>query len=231
MTTCRRFGLVVVGYSGRDESVMDALEEALAAPDAFPAGLFWLHQGEDVPFNRVTSLLSQARNAQVEVGLVQIENFDQTLRDLVRPIEDIDTSALDSFGKARQVWSSAPVPGGRKGWPIIRLNALPIVEAPVVCKQVVCGIGGTAEVREAIKKSGANVIAVRSKAGVLAFGSDEAILSAFEPFDIQSSNTYTLEPRRRSYDSTERGFLRESLSSALVRRIGMVLPTSPSARV
>ena len=55
VNSCQRFGLVVVGYSGRDESVMDALEEALDAPDAFPSGLFWLHRGDDVPFNRVTS--------------------------------------------------------------------------------------------------------------------------------------------------------------------------------
>ncbi len=126
VNSCRRFGLVIVGYSGRDESVMDAFEEALAAPGAFPAGLFWLHRGEEVPFNRVTGLLSQARNAQVEAGLVHVENFDETLRDSVRPIQDMDTSALDSFGKERQVWSGAPVPAGRKGWPVIRLNALPI---------------------------------------------------------------------------------------------------------
>ena len=221
VNSCRRFGLLLVGYSGRDDSVMDALEEALAAPDAFPAGLFWLHRGDDVPFNRVTSLLSQARSAQVEGGLVQIENFDETLRDLVRPIQDMDTSALDSFGKERQVWSGAPVPGGKKGWPVIRLNALPIVEAPVVCRRVVCGIGGTAEVREAIKGAGANVIAVRSKAGVLAFGSDEAIRAAFGPFVIEDFDVHTLDTRRRTYDSTERGFLREALAAALVRHIGM----------
>jgi NAD-dependent SIR2 family protein deacetylase len=37
--SCRRFGLVVAGYSGRDSSVMDALNEA-TQPGAFPAGLF-----------------------------------------------------------------------------------------------------------------------------------------------------------------------------------------------
>ena len=129
--SCQRFGLVVMGYSGRDDFVMDVLEEAVSTPDAFPAGLFWFYRGEDAPFDRVTRLFSQARNAQVESGLVQIENFDETLRDLVRPIQSMDTSALDSFTKELQVWSGAPVPSGRKGWPIVRLNALPILEAPV----------------------------------------------------------------------------------------------------
>jgi len=40
--SCKRFGLVVAGYSGRDESVMNALEEALDQSSAFPAGLFWI---------------------------------------------------------------------------------------------------------------------------------------------------------------------------------------------
>ena len=35
---CARFGLVVVGYSGRDESVMAALTEVLTQPNAFQAG-------------------------------------------------------------------------------------------------------------------------------------------------------------------------------------------------
>lgn len=219
--SCQQFGLVVVGYSGRDDSVMDVLEEAVASPDAFPAGLFWLHRGEDVPFDRVTRLLSLAHNAQIESGLVQIENFDETLRDLVRPIQGMDTSALDSFTEERQVWSGAPVLSGRKGWPIVRLNALPVLAAPVVCRRVVCGIGGTAEVREAIRETRANLIAVRSRAGVLAFGSDEAIRTAFGSFAIDDLDLYTLEPGRQRYDSTERGFLREALSSALARHVGL----------
>ena len=39
---CARFGLVIVGYSGRDESVMAALTEALAQPNAFPGGIYWV---------------------------------------------------------------------------------------------------------------------------------------------------------------------------------------------
>ncbi len=38
-TTCARFGLVIVGYSGRDSSVMEALTEALDQPNALRAPL------------------------------------------------------------------------------------------------------------------------------------------------------------------------------------------------
>src|SRR6266851_5726863 len=80
----RRFGLIVAGYSGRDSSVMDALEEALKQTGTFPAGLFWLHRGETPPLPRVHQLLTKASSLGIEAALIRVENFDETLRDLVR---------------------------------------------------------------------------------------------------------------------------------------------------
>jgi hypothetical protein len=41
---CGRSGLIVAGYSGRDDSIMDAFE-VLEKTSPFPGGLFWLHRG------------------------------------------------------------------------------------------------------------------------------------------------------------------------------------------
>jgi len=46
LSTClvnaaNRFGFVVAGYSGRDESVMTLFRQALETPNAFPHGLYW----------------------------------------------------------------------------------------------------------------------------------------------------------------------------------------------
>ena len=57
--SCERDGLVVIGYSGRDNSIMDALKEAVERPSAFPAGLFWLHRGGGAPLQRVSRLLAR----------------------------------------------------------------------------------------------------------------------------------------------------------------------------
>jgi hypothetical protein len=141
--SCRRFGLVVAGYSGRDDSVMGALEEALERPGAFPAGLFWLHRGEEPPLPRVIQLLTHAAVAGVESALVMVDNFDEALRDLVRLVKGIDTTVLDTFAVERRRWSGAPYLGGSRGWPVVRLNALPVVQAPSVCRRVVCQIGGS----------------------------------------------------------------------------------------
>ena len=51
-----RFGLVVAGYSGRDESVMSTLEEGLAKKKPFPSGLFWLQRDGDRPADRVAGV-------------------------------------------------------------------------------------------------------------------------------------------------------------------------------
>jgi hypothetical protein len=215
--SCQRFGLVVAGYSGRDDSVMDALEEAIEQEDALPTGLFWLHRGDDLPLPRVNRLLTQAADVGVEASLVSIQNFDETLRDLVRLIDNIDTTVLDEFAHERRRWSGAPRPGGSRGWPVVRLNALPVTQSPSVCRRVVCQIGGYAEVREAVKEAAVDILAARTQMGVLAFGADGDVRATFQPYDIADFELHTIETRRLRYDSGERGLLREALARALMR--------------
>ena len=216
--SCKRFGLVVVGYSGRDDSVMDALDEAAKLSGAFPHGLFWLHRGETRPTPRVSEVLTQAQQNGVEAAIVEIENFDEILRDLVRLVKDIDTKELDEFAKERQWRSAAPRLTGQPGWPVVRLNALRVTQIPTVSRRVVCEIGGIADVREAIKQAGTNVIATRTNSGVLAFGTDSEVLASFDTFGITEFDLHTLETKWQRFDSIERGLLRESLTAAIVRQ-------------
>lgn len=216
--SCRRFGLVVAGYSGRDDSIMDALDEALAHPGAFPAGLFWLNRGEARPLPRVDQLLARAAGAKVDAALVPIENFDEVLRDLVRPISSIDTKVLDNFANERRRWSGAPLPVGPRGWPVVRLNALPVVHTPSVCRRVVCQIGGYADVREAVEQAGVNVLFARTRAGVLAYGADTDVRAAFDAHGITDFDLHTVETKRLRYDSNERGLLRDALTRAIARQ-------------
>jgi len=217
--SCQRFGLVVAGYSGRDNSIMDALEDAISKPGAFPGGLFWLHRGEAPPLPRVVNLLVQASNNGVEAGIVPIENLDEALRDSVRLIENLNTTALDNFANDRRRWSGAPEPQGGRGWPVIRLNALPIVQMPTVCRRIVCNVGGHTEARAAVDKAGVSVLVGRVRAGVLAFGSDASVRKAFEEFTITEFGLHTVESKRLRYDSGERGLLRAALAEAIARNL------------
>jgi len=220
--SCKNSGLIVAGYSGRDESVMAALTEAINDNGSFPGGLFWLHRGGSVPLPAVEALMASARDAGIDGGLVVIENFDETLRDLLRLIKGADTTSLDSLGADRAVWTPAPMPAGKKGWPVIRLNAIPIVSMPTVCRRIVCGIGGQSEVRDAIALAEVDVLCTRTKNGVLGFGSDIDLRIAFEAYDIKNFDLHSIEPHRLRNDTAERGLLREALSRAVVRNGGLV---------
>jgi hypothetical protein len=218
---CRRFGLVVAGYSGRDDSIMDTLEDTLKGGGALPSGLFWLHRGEGPPLPRVVNLILRAEAAGVDAALVRVQNFDEATRDLLRLLTGVDTKVLDAFATERNRRTGAPYPSGRLGWPVVRLNALPVIRAPTQCRKVVCEIGGYREAREAVEKAGVNVLVARVKAGVLAYGSDADVRSAFCGHRITEFDLYSIETRRLRYDSGERGLLRDALSRAIARDRGL----------
>lgn len=206
-----RFGLVVVGYSGRDNSVMETLENALGKRTPFPTGLFWLQRAEDAPATRVKALLDRAEHKGVEAALVEITSFDEMLRSLVILSEPINDEELRKFTLDRDFWSSPPRPKGWGDWPVLRLNALPIIEAPTHCRIVACEIGGTAEVKDAAKD--AAVIAIRSQSGVLAFGSDSEIRRTYDGYGIREFDLHALDTSR----SAEQGLMHDALRTALVR--------------
>lgn len=219
--SCRRWGLIVAGYSGRDDSVMDALEEALDGDSPFPMGLFWLHRGEAPPYERVSQLLVKARARGTEAGLVRVENFDEAMRDLTRALPSLDTTVLDKFAEERVIWSPAPMPSGPSGWPVIRLNAIEVESIPSVCRRVVCAIGGERDLQDAIAAAGVSVLACRTKAGVLAFGNDGDVRAALAAFSISEFDLRSIDRGRLRFDSAERGLLRRALCTALARQYGL----------
>jgi hypothetical protein len=77
--SCKRFGLIVAGYSGRDESVMNALEEAVSQPNAYPAGLFWITKTGWPVYRRVQELLARAKSAGIQAFLIEVETFDELM--------------------------------------------------------------------------------------------------------------------------------------------------------
>ena len=226
---CHRAGLVVAGYSGRDDSIMDALAEVLSKPDPFPGGLFWLHRGEDPPLARVHDLLQAAATAGVDGGLVRVDNFDETLRDAVRLLPNLDMAALEAFASERQIVSAPAKMSGPQGFPVIRLNGLPLLQTPTVCRRVVCDAGGAAEVALAIEEAGVDVLAARTQAGVLAFGADNDVRIALAKYRVEAFDLHSIETRRLRYDSGERGLLRRALSRALSREHDLTLMRRRSA--
>ena len=74
-----------------------------------------------------------------------------------------------------------------------------------MCRRIVCSVAGHAEVRSAIEAAGVDVLATRTKAGVLGFGTDADMRLTFDAYDITDFDLHTIECKRLRHDSGERG--------------------------
>lgn len=214
---CRRYGLAVTGYSGRDHSVMDALEEGLDGGKGYPSGLYWFHRSDGPPLPRVSHFIEKARRLGVQANLIHSETFDELLPDVLLLIKDLPEELTQILNQHAPRLTEAAVPPSSGRWPILRTNALPLASYPTLCRRIVCTIGGTKEVRQAVADSQAEIIAARRRTGVIAFGRDQEVRETFEPFEITQFDVYSIEPQRLRYESTELGLLYDGLSRAIQR--------------
>ena len=101
----QRHGLVVAGYSGAISPSWIRVMGSRAASRDIPCRIFL------VALRWMAALYLPSANCcrrqgirGVEIGLVQIENFDETLRDLIRVYRNLDTTELDAFAEQRHWW-------------------------------------------------------------------------------------------------------------------------------
>jgi NAD-dependent SIR2 family protein deacetylase len=203
--SCRRYGLAVLGYSGRDQSIIDALQRAIDSGKGFPSGLFWFYRSGNPPFSRVELLMKNAVEKGIDAHLVEIETFDELMSDLLLLEENLPEDVLNYIGQSPRRITDAPIRTTNGIWPILRFNALRITSWPSTCRKLVCDIGGTSEVREAVRQSNANLAVTRRKEGVLYFGSDDEARKAFSKYGIQSLDVHTILISKMRYDSQELG--------------------------
>jgi hypothetical protein len=215
--SCKRFGLIVAGYSGRDESVMNALEEAVSQPNAYPGGLFWIAKSGSTLYPRVEDLLTRAEKANVRAARIETETFDELMGDLAQQVEDFPAELLGTLNKMRSKVSNVVIPSPGTGWPIVRMNAVPILHWPKECRKFEAKIGGAKEVRELLQSTSAQLVAVRSKHGVLAFGGDAEVRRVFVAHQPDQLELHSIEVARLWRETNELNLLRRALVHGLVQ--------------
>ena len=218
---CRAHGLAVVGYSGRDASVMNAFEEALDEGRGFPGGLFWFKRSQDEPFKAVTELIERAQGFGIDAHVVEAEAFDELFVDLVRYLPQTAEKLANLDNNVRPRLRSVTPRKSERSTPAIRTNALAVVSRPALCRLVDCNIGGYEEIEEAVAAAGVDILARRVRQGVVAFGRDADIRKAFEPFDVKAFDTHPLSAHRLVRETGERGLVREALFRAVSVAVDM----------
>lgn len=218
MNTCNRFGLVVVGYSGRDASVMSLFEDALSGTNPFPHGLFWTTLKGRKPLKHVEELLNKARAKGVKAELVEIETFDSLMSRLWRQLATRPAELVSAVNKTEATTVNLPLsaPGTQK--PIIRMNALPVTALPPHCFELQFNkIQEWGDLRAAEARAGGRIICTK-ESGVWAWGDEAIIRNAFGP-ELIAVTPIQIGERANGLDANLylKGFFEQAIAVGLAR--------------
>lgn len=128
-----RFGFIVTGYSGRDDSVIALLHKALEQPNPFPHGLYWTHMKGTEPIPPVRTLLAAAKAQGIQAEAVEIETYDSLMLRIWRNTDDAPREIDLKIKKAKLSSATISLPGSGSTGPLMRFNGLPILQFPQAC--------------------------------------------------------------------------------------------------
>lgn len=172
-------GLVVIGYSGNDKSVIDAFNEALKVTNPFPYGLVWCIRKGQTPNEHLIALIDKINEKSSEKlsGFVEIENFDEFLFELY-VANGVTNAEIENIAQIRfDTRKAFTAPQISNNFTPIKLNGLKAKIFPKTVYSFKTDLSGWKELRELVE--GKPVKVALSKGNTLAFGSIEAINQAF----------------------------------------------------
>jgi hypothetical protein len=235
---CGRFGLAVVGYSGRDASVMDALLAAARQSGGMPAGLFWFARPRAELLPAVTNLLEEA-SERTSAFIVEVENFDELAGELDRQIQHrpvLETHVRSSRVEPLLRPVALPTQEAQR-FPVLRTSALLVTALPVRARKLeLAQPSTTPAVQGLLREARAQASAACQGAMVAAFGRDADLMAALNPLGARVDGEIDLVP---GVDSWALGLLYEVLVRVLshgrplrpvLRHRGHSLVLTPPAR-
>lgn len=229
INAANRFGFVVIGYSGRDKSVMDLFNKALQTTNPFPHGLYWMGvKGAEI-HPAVTKLIDDASSRGVDAHYVEIETFDVFMLRLWRSIDNKPAILNERVHKARLSDVKIEIPAAGSANPIVRLNAFPILSAPKSCLSVsLKSHKEWRELREVSQKSEHSFIFTKTDT-VWCWGKREGIVQGFGD-DIGALDIRNVpDDLNASGNLHVKGFIEEALCLALARGKPLLSRTGPSS--
>jgi hypothetical protein len=176
----RQFGLVVSGYSGRDQSVMEMLVSSASSTDAWPHGIWWITRPGSPVSQTVAAFLGQAASKGVSANVVVAANFDETMTSLSRQVV-VDDHMRNYFSQLHPKPRALPaaISGSTREWPVLRFNALPVLKAELEISRVTLPGGWPrARVREALMPRTTWPVVVSGPGEVICLGDPEAARAA-----------------------------------------------------
>jgi hypothetical protein len=166
---CKDRGLIIIGYSGNDQSIMSLFVDSLNNNDnPFPYGLIWCIRKGEKPSEILVKLLEEADSKNGNSGFVEIDNFDEFLFEVYSFCNyknaEIENIASILFQKRRPYKALQ----AKQKSDLIKLNGFQALEFPKSIYTFDTTIQTWKELRESIKDK--NIIAAFYKGKTFAFG-------------------------------------------------------------
>lgn len=189
-----RYGLVVVGYSGRDPAVMAMLMEVLEHDTPYLNGLTWTRRPEDTLAPEVLELLEAARTAGVHpVDELVAGNFSDLMTHVRRGMQlpgNITEYLRQLNPPPVRRPAALPAPAQATRYPQVHLCATRVLAAPNKARVVDLPASVSAEqIRSALKHSHAKASVGKVGDRWLAFGRDDDLLQALRPLGAVLTDT------------------------------------------
>ncbi len=217
LASATRYGLIVSGYSGRDENVMAMLKSAIDQNNSFPQGLFWTTTDDKPVLETVKQLIDYARSKNIDSAIINTGTFDETLSRLWKVIPNKNLIFDHKVRTASLHEASINLPNPGRNFPVIRTNALPIIGVPATCGAVNYTEAMTHhDLKEGLSRSNPSTQASFTDR-VIFWGNKGEIAKALNQNKITGFSTYDLnDPENLISESTH---IKSFFEGALVRAI------------
>jgi NAD-dependent SIR2 family protein deacetylase len=215
-------GLLMIGYSGSDNSVMTSIDKILEKQNPFPKGLIWCIPKGIKPNYSLIELIEKANKQNGRSGFIEIDNFDFFMHELYKTSENhdetIDSIAKNSFEEKKPFKIIQP-PSNID--PIL-LNTIKVKSFPKTLystKVSFQGVGQWKELRRILDNK--NIVGAFHKQELLLFGSEVEIKNTFREFLIDEIKIKDVNESHFFYeDSYFLGLLYELIEKSLVNKYG-----------
>lgn len=214
----KRYGMVFVGYSGRDASIMEALNSVLDNPSPFPNGLYWVTGSASRLLPAVTRFLGRARDVGVDAQIVECATFDELAADILKTT-DLPRVLFDWVMQARPAPRLTPVQlptVEARRFPVLRYSALLVEALPRRARRMTLSEPATSPaVRELLKAKNCKATVAANGRELAVFGRDQEVLEALAPLGAKLAGEVNLDP---AADSWALGLLYDALVKSLASR-------------
>ena len=220
-----RSGLIVCGYSGRDNNVMTMFRQAIDQNNAFPHGLFWTVPRIKGASDSVIELIDYAHQKGIRAHLVETGTFDEMLSKIWRQLKD-KPQALEAKVRTASIDGvSIPLPTPGKQYPILRTNALPVIKAPTSCGMVELKTSMTfADLKEKIIKGRPDAVLTYT-GKILFWGDENEIVKILPKNEIKVIQRHDFSDAAQSMANSTfvKSFFEEGLAKALIQDKPLIL--------